>query len=80
MLLLHEDQIDGGYEAKERSEMIPMQGLSGEENLCHDGEYYEAYDLLYDLELHEIERTAIVYESDSVSRYLAAVFEKRDAP
>lgn len=60
--------------------MIPMQGLPGEEYLCHYGEYNEAYDLLYDLELHEIERTAIVYESDSVSRYLATVFEKRDAP
>ena len=77
---LHENQINGSYEAKESSEMIPLQGLSREENLCHYGKYDEADDLLYHLELHEIERSAIVDESESVSRYLATVFKERDAP
>lgn len=60
--------------------MIPVQGLSGEENLRHYGKYDEADDFLYHLELHEIERSAIVYESESVSRYLATVFKECDAP
>lgn len=60
--------------------MIPVQGLSGEENLRHYGKYDEADDLLYHLELYEIERSAIVDESESVSRYLATVFKERDAP
>ena len=77
---LHENQINGSYEAKESSEMIPVQGLSGEENLRHYGKYDEDDDLLYHLELHEIERSAIVDESESVSRYLATVFKERDAP
>lgn len=60
--------------------MIPVQGLSGEENLRHYGKYDEADDLLYHLELHEIERSAIIDESESVSRYLTTVFKERDAP
>lgn len=60
--------------------MIPVQGLSGEENLRYYCKDDETDDLLYHLELNEIERSAIINEAESVSRYLATVFKERDAP
>ena len=77
---LHENQINGSYEAKESSEMIPVQGLSGEENLRHYGKYDEADDLLYHLELHKVEWSSIALKSKSVSRHLTAILKERNAP
>lgn len=45
-----------------------------------DGEDDERYALLNHLELHQVEGTAIIDESDSVGRYLTAVFEEGDGP
>ena len=36
--------------------------------------------LLYDLQLDEVEGTAVFYETDTVGRHLTAVFKEGDAP
>ena len=60
--------------------MIPLEGLSFE----HYGYYYrkdsQRYHLLHDLQLHKIEGTSVVDETDSVSWNLCTVFEKSDSP
>ena len=60
--------------------MVPMQALSLEEDVGDDGEDDERYALLNHLELHQVEGTAIIDESNSVGRYLTAVFEEGDGP
>ena len=60
--------------------MVPMQALSLEEDVGDDGEDDERHALLNHLELHQVEGTAIIDESDSVGRYLTAVFKEGDGP
>ena len=60
--------------------MVPMQALSLEEDVGDDGEDDERHALLNHLELNQVEGTAIIDESDSVGRYLTAVFEEGDRP
>ena len=60
--------------------MIPVQSLSLKEDIGDDGEDDERYALLNHLELNQVEGTAIIDESDSVGRYLTAVFEEGDGP
>ena len=60
--------------------MVPMQALSLEEDVGDDGEDDERHALLNHLELNQVEGTAIIDESDSVGRYLTAVFEEGDGP
>ena len=60
--------------------MIPMKVLSLKKNVGDDGEDTETDALLYDLELNEIERTAIALESHTVGRHLTAILKERYAP
>ncbi len=60
--------------------MIPMQALSLEEDVGDDGEDDERHAFLYDLELYQVERAAVVDESDTVGWYLAAIFEEGLSP
>lgn len=40
----------------------------------------QRYHFLYHLELHNVERSAIVAETETVGRYLQTIFEESDAP
>ena len=60
--------------------MVPLQGLSLEHQGHHQGEDSKRNHLLDDLQLHEVERTAVLYESYSVCGYLCAVFEEGHSP
>ena len=60
--------------------MIPVQSLSLEEDIGDDGKDDKRYALLNHLELHQVEGTAIIDESNSVGRYLTAIFEESDGP
>lgn len=57
-----------------------MELLALEEQVCDDAEDEQGDDFLYDLELHEREGASVAHKSDSVGRYLAAVFQKCDNP
>ena len=57
-----------------------MQILALKEDIGDDGKYTETDALLDDLELNEIERTAIALESHTVGRHLTAIFKERNAP
>ena len=60
--------------------MVPMQALSLEEDIGDDGEDDKRYAFLNHLELDQIKRSAIIYETDAVSRNLTAIFEEGDGP
>ena len=67
-------------QAKEGCKMVPLERLTFEHHSykhCEDSEWYH---FLNDLELHQIERTAVLYISDSVCRYLSAVLKKCHSP
>ena len=57
-----------------------MQILTLKEDVGDDGEDTETDALLDDLELNEIERTAIALESHTVGRHLTAILEEGYAP
>ena len=57
-----------------------MELLALEEQVCDDAEDEQGDDFLYDLELHQCEGASVAHKSDSVGRYLAAVFQKCDNP
>ena len=57
-----------------------MQILALKEDIGDDGEDTETDALLDDLELNEIERTAIALESHAVGRHLTAIRKERYAP
>ena len=50
--LFHKYEIDGGDEADESCQMVPVQALSLEEDVGDDGENDERYALLYHFELY----------------------------
>ena len=60
--------------------MVPVQSLALEHYGYHYSKYRKRYGFLDDFELHEIERTSVSVEADSVGRYLCTVFEEGDAP
>ena len=60
--------------------MIPVQSLSLEEDIGDDGEDDERYAFLNHLELDQIKRSAIIYETYAVSWYLTAIFEEGNGP
>ena len=60
--------------------MVPMQALPLKEDVGDDGKDHQADTFLDDLELHQVEGAAVVLESDTVGRYLAAIFKEGDAP
>ena len=76
----HEDEVDGGDEAEGCGGMIPVELLVLEDEVGDDGEDHQRDALLDDLELHEVEGTAVVDEADAVGRHLTAVFEEGDHP
>ena len=78
--LFHKHEIDGCYEAEECNEVIPMKWLSGKHALSYYREDDKTDNFLYYLQLDEVERTAVVNESDTVGWHLTAVLKEGDAP
>ena len=60
--------------------MVPLERLSLEHYRYHDRKDCKGDDLLDDLQLHEIERTAVIHIADPVCRYLCAVLEEGYCP
>ena len=78
--LLQEGEEDGEDQAGEGCEMVPVEGLSLEDEQDDDGEYGEGDYFLDDLELDQVEGTSVLSVSNAVGRNGEAVFEKGDAP
>ena len=60
--------------------MVPVQMGTLEHDIGNDAEDGQRDTLLNDLQLNEIEGTAIFYKPQSVGRHLTAVLKKGDAP
>ena len=60
--------------------MVPVQALSLEHHVRHYGEDYKTDALLYHLQLHKVERSAVVYKANAVCRHLAAILEEGYSP
>ena len=57
-----------------------MQGFALEHDGGDDGKDYQRYDLLYHLELHQSEGTAIAYVANAVGRNHEAVLQTGNEP
>ena len=53
-----------------------MQVCTLEHDVGNDAEHAQRNTLLYHLQLDEVEGTSILYETETISGYLAAVFEE----
>ena len=60
--------------------MIPVQTLSLKEDISDDCKDDERNAFLYDLELYEVERTSVIYKTDTVGGYLTAIFKEGYSP
>ena len=60
--------------------MVPVQALTFEQDIGHDGKNTQAYTLLNDLELYKAERSAVALKADAVGGHLTTVLEESDAP
>lgn len=60
--------------------MVDGEGLILEEDQHEDGEDGQREELLDDLELPEVERTAVVNEANTVGRHHETVLDQRDTP
>lgn len=79
-MLFQEGEEDCEDEAGESDEVVPVDGLSLEDEEDDDGEDSEGDDFLDDLELDEVERAAVLGVADAVGRYGQAVLEESYAP
>ena len=78
--LFQEDEKYRQYQAGESRQVIPLDGLSLEDENNDEGEYGERDDLLDYLELKEVERTPILLKPDAVGGDGKTVFKEGDAP
>ena len=60
--------------------MVPLERLSLEHHGHEDCEDRQGNHFLDDLELHKVERTAVLDKADAVGRHLCAVFKKGHTP
>ena len=74
--LLHEHQIDGTDDEEEGQNVVPMQVRALEHDVGNDTEHGQRNALLDDLQLNQVERSAILYEAEPISWNLTAVFKK----
>ena len=65
-MLFQEGEEDGEDEAGKSDEVVPVDGLPFEDEEDDNREDREGNDLLDDLELDEIERTAVLGVADAV--------------
>ena len=74
--MIHKHQIDGADDKEEGQDVVPMQVSALEHDVGNDAEHSQRDALLNDLQLNEVEGTSILYETETISGYLAAVFEE----
>ena len=78
--LILEHEIDGGDEAEECCDVVPMQVLA----LEHEGDHYredgKRDDFLHDLQLEERERTAVDGRAHAVGWHHEEILYQRHAP
>ena len=74
--LFHKHQVDGADDKQEGKDVVPVQMRALEHDVGNDAEYCQRYALLNDLQLDEIERSAVLDEAETISRNLTAVFKK----
>ena len=79
-MLLLEYEIDGENQTDECCEVIPVKLLPLEEDICNDTEDNKRDDFLYDLQLHQRERTSVIDESYTVGRHQETVLDACDCP
>ena len=79
-MLFQEGEEDCEDEAGESDEVVPVDGLSLEDEEDDNGEDREGDDFLDDLELDEIERAAVLGVADAVGGDGQAVLEESYAP
>ena len=60
--------------------MIPVERLALKKHRGKDGENRQRDDLLYDLELHKRERSAITDKSYTIGRHLTSIFRQGKKP
>ena len=60
--------------------MVPMQVCSLEHDVGNDAEHSQRDALLDDLQLDEVEGSAVLDEAEPIGRHLTAVFKESDAP
>ena len=60
--------------------MVPMKLFMLEGKVGDQREHHQRDTLLDDLELYEIERTAVIHEADAVGGNLAAILEEGNHP
>ena len=60
--------------------MVPMELLMLEDKVSDDSEHHKGDTLLDNLQLHEVEGTAIIDKTQTVGGYLTAIFEESDHP
>lgn len=77
---LFEHEIHGSNYENECKQMVPLQSLALEHNVCNKGEHDETDALLHHLELDKRERASVALKPDTIGRHLAAVFEEGNAP
>ena len=76
ILLLHKNKVDSSNKTYKSGQMIPMQLLSLEHDICDDSENNQRHDLLNDFQLHKRERSAIALETNFIGRHLHAIFKE----
>ena len=72
-LRLHKDEVDSGYETKGCGGVVPVQLLMLEDEVRNDREDHQRDALLDHLQLHEVEGTAVIDETNSIGWHLTAV-------
>ena len=80
MQLFQKNEENCHDKAEKCREMIPLKALSLEHYSDKYCEYCQRNYLLDDFKLHQVERTAVFDETDSVGRNLSAIFEECDSP
>ena len=78
--LLQKSEENGQNQQAESHKVIPVEGLSLEQEVGDDGKYRQRNDFLNDLELDERERTAVLREAHPVGGHHKRVFEEGDSP
>ena len=74
--LFHKHQIDGADDKQECKNVVPVQMGALEHDVGNDAEHGQRDTFLNDLQLDEVERSAILYKAETISRNLTAVFKK----
>ena len=74
--LFHKHQVDGADDKQEGKDVVPVQMRALEHDVGNDAEHCQRDAFLYDLQLDEVERTAILHKAETVSWNLTTVFKK----